>query len=95
MISSGLADTMQITSIPIICFIVSVIGRGIFRTNLEDLAPLILKTRHLTSLSQFSVGGDWWGVFLGGWGSAIKDQTNTVTNTDNIIQIDESEILWS
>lgn len=42
MISSGLADTMQITSILIICFTVSVIHRRILRTNLEDLAPLDL-----------------------------------------------------
>lgn len=84
---------MKIASIPIICFIhiVSVIGRIIFRSNFDNLeqgssgANLKNKTS-FQFVPCFLLGGDWWGFFWG-VGSAIKDQTNTVTNINNIFRI--------
>jgi len=101
MTSLALLDTMKITSIPIICFmyVVSAIGRRIFRSNSEDLDQGSSGTdlKNITSFQFVScflferIGEFFWGV----WESAIKDQTNTVAYINNIFQIEKSEIFCS
>lgn len=92
---------MKITSIPIICFIyiVPVIGKRIYSSNFEDLdqgsSGSNLKNKTSFQFVPCFLLGGISGVFGEVWGSAIKDQTNTVINISNILQIQKSEIFWS